>query len=195
VNNCSRYRTPGGAPPKRPSLRTPSWGLNIKQKTCAINLGLARKSFRSGAATGSRFAIRGDRQHPFGSLAAVRAPRGACRSSGPGLCAPALRLVCLFEDEDAAGPSSSASGYCPSSERVSVRPGSGLAKINYEEEKRSLGGADACGDRPSNGKSRSIRSDVKRPGRNCDRFVVPSRTWRPFDRYVRSVSYRRCQGE
>ena len=52
-------------------------------------------------------AFAGDSQHPFGSLATDRRTMRIARSTiGPELCVPALRLVCLFEDDDAAGPSS-----------------------------------------------------------------------------------------
>jgi hypothetical protein len=69
----------------------------------------------------------------------------------------------FFEDEDAAGPSSLTSGNCPSSERVSVQPEAGLAKIDHEEEKLSLGGIVAGSNRPSNEKSSSTTVDVKLP--------------------------------
>jgi hypothetical protein len=39
-----------------------------------------------------------DSQHPFGNQAAGEL------ITGPWFCAPAFRLVCLFEDDDAAGP-------------------------------------------------------------------------------------------
>ena len=80
-------------------------------KSCAINLSLARRS------SGLVAALAGDGQHPFGnpatalwaSLSETRMKRPRSTSHprlgetrphfGPWLCAPALRLVCLFEDE------------------------------------------------------------------------------------------------
>lgn len=86
------------------------------------------------------YTVHGDRQHPFGSRATVQKPRESWRSSGPGLCVPALRLVCRFEDKDAAGPSSTISGNCALFECVPVRPENGLPKISVKEEKLSPGG-------------------------------------------------------
>jgi hypothetical protein len=69
----------------------------------------------------------------------------------------------FFENEDAAGPSSFVGGNYPSSERVSKRPETGLAKIDidHEEEKLSPEEAAASGDCPSNEKGRSNLINVK----------------------------------
>ena len=122
------------------SLPTLSWGLNITISVAQSTSRWHGSEFRLGAAANTFYTVHGDRQHPFGSRATVRKPRETRRSSGPGLCVPALRLVCRFEDEDAAGPSSAISGNCPSFERVPVGPETGLPKISVKEEKLSLGG-------------------------------------------------------
>ena len=79
---------------------------------CEINLALARKipnvrRCNRGRVVNPDGHCRSDCQHPFGSQAtASRKPNSLKLGNdrGPWLCAPALRLVCLFEDDDAAGP-------------------------------------------------------------------------------------------
>jgi hypothetical protein len=130
------------------------------------------------------YTVHGDRQHPFGSRATVRKPRESRRSSGPGLCVPALRLVCRFEDEDTAGPSSTIRGNCPSFDRVPVGRENGLPKTSVKEEKLSPGGRPLVATaRPmgSLGRSRpmSITEEIVR--KELQSVVVRRHTYCQFD--------------
>ena len=83
---------------------------------CEINLALARDPIVCRRAALSHRAD--DSQHPFGNQAAdandefpndelyrtLSEIRASSLLVGPRFCAPALRLVCPFEDDDAAGP-------------------------------------------------------------------------------------------
>jgi hypothetical protein len=136
--NCSRYRTPWQRPaeagePAHADVGSKHYTQELAQSTSRWH----GRAFRIGVAAKTFCTVRDDRQHPFGSRATVRAPLETRHSSGPGLCVPALRLVCHFEDEDAAGPSSKVSGNDSPFERVQGETIK-LVCQRYQSKKRSF---------------------------------------------------------